>query len=139
MVKEFLVHKRLISLSFMNYVANVLLYILIVLSFLRIINDKWFIGFSAVIGLFYYISLAFFLSHYILIFQPILKKNKDLFIAIIWISAFVLGYFIFYRFVDKDLAHTLFGSVIALFLGNFCLDSFKKWWKNRKKKPKRKK
>ena len=44
----------------------------------------------------------------------------------------MLGYFIFYRFVDKDLAHTLFGSVIALFLGNFCLDSFKKWWKNRK-------
>lgn len=134
MPKEFLIHKRLILLSFMNYVANVLLFILIFLSFLRLINDKWFIGFSVVIGMFYYVSLAFFLSHYFLIIQPIVKKNKDLFIALILGSAFIGGYFIFYKFVDKTLAHTLFGSVIALFLGNFGLDSFKKWRRNRKKK-----
>ncbi len=92
--------------------------------------------FLIIIGVIYYAILLTFTSHYMPLVQSWSKKNRELLQSGIWFSALILGFVLFYRYVNSEIALEILGGGVFLYILKKGVDSFNIW--KGKKKPKKK-
>lgn len=128
-------HKTLMLLSLVNFLANLFFFLTIyfIISTPEIFNlyPKILTSLFTFVGLMYYIAFLILLAHYTPIIRRFTSDNKDLFYFIVWISVYIIGFYIFYKFISEDLALEIFGSGVVVYILYEAVKSFKRW-KNKK-------
>src|SRR3989344_9704255 len=110
--------KTIMLLTLVNFLGNFIFFITISILLFSpkffTIHQSYLIVFFTIIGLSYYIVLLILTGHYTILFREFVKNNTDLFYAIVWFSAYILGFIIFYFLIDKNTAWQIFGGGAVL-------------------------
>lgn len=131
-----------VKLSLINFFANLIFFIAVTLIIFQpnlIIKYKFLLNaFFIFAGLFYYLTLLVLSAHFAPIIRDFADRNRPFFFLFMWSSAYIIGFLLFYRFINKTTAYEIFGAGIVLFVAGKISKSFKVWRKKLKTTKKRK-